>query len=67
MTEAAVINALKRLGKGWPSTLWLYSAGGTLHVMGKRDGKRLMDEKGSFDPEAVLATIEGIDNDGGDW
>jgi len=40
--ERNAINALKRLSKRWPSTLWLFSGeGGHISVMKKKDGLRV--------------------------
>jgi hypothetical protein len=67
--ERRVIDALKRVAKQWPETLWLYSADGTLCVMRKgEDGKHAMrpDDIDSVDQRYVLARI-GIENSGGDW
>ena len=65
------IQALQQIQKIWPQSLWLYSAGGTLYVMKKKDGDIVM--KGGIDKENcgvddnfIVAKIE-IENDGGDW
>ena len=58
--ERNAIAALERLAKRWPPSLMLFSWAGTLCVMpaGRLPGP---------DPEgAILATIQGIPNDGGD-
>ncbi len=64
--EQAAINALKIVAKRWPSSLWLYSASGTIHVMRYKNDKPAETESGGIDPDYSIATID-IDNDGGDW
>ena len=71
--EHKAIESFERLAKKWPSTLWLFSASGSLCVMKyKEDGQRATVRSGAIrdspgvDPEYVVATIL-IDNDGGDW
>lgn len=63
--EKRAIATLKRLAKKWPDSLWLYSAGGTLNIMRKIDGKRAFCGA-SPDSDTIVDTIE-IENDGGDW
>lgn len=64
--EKRAINALKRLAKSWPESLWLF-ANGSLSVMKKRDGARVSAGVGKeYDQEAMVATID-IENDGGDF
>lgn len=66
--ERVAIEALQRAAKMWPATLWLFSASGTLHVMRKGPrGEHVETETGGMDPSYSIATVEGIDNDGGDW
>lgn len=65
--EQNAINTLKRLGKRWPESLWLFSASGTLCVMRKKDGARVELPNWGVDQEFVVTTIPGIENDGGDW
>lgn len=61
--EMGAIKTLQRLGKRWPKSLWLYSASGSLHVMRKdTEGNRTTEDQGF-----IVATIEGIENDGGDF
>ena len=69
MREEQAIAALQKLADRWPSTLWLFSADGQLCVMRKNaDGSRRLCADGiSVDPDAEVETIQGIDNDGGDW
>jgi len=66
--EQKVINALKRVAKKWPKSLWLYSASGTLHVMkaGENRDQVHLGEGISIDPDYCLDIID-IPNDGGDW
>lgn len=65
--EKKAIAALKRLEKTWPSSLWLFSASGTLCVMRKgEDGEHVTTSTNSVDAEYHLASID-IENDGGDW
>lgn len=55
--EARAIKSLKRLAKTWPHSLKLFSWSGTLVIM---------DSEMENGNEAVLDTINGIPNDGGD-
>lgn len=72
--EKSAIRKLRNAAKGWPKSLWLFSAAGELYVMKKNaDGKRQMEPGtggigagGGVDPEFVIGQIE-IENDGGDW
>ncbi len=65
--ERRAINALKRLAKTWPKSLWLFSASGSLHAMrADRDGNHVHTRGGGIDPDYLLDTID-IPNDGGDW
>lgn len=66
--EKAAIAELKKLAQKWPDTLWLFSASGSLHVMRyDDDGNSVHKDNFGFDPEYVVASIYGIDNDGGEW
>lgn len=75
--EHDAINDLKALGGRWPKSLWLFSASGTLHVMKKDSNNRVYhplhisgsgpSSGGGVDPDYIVATIQGIENDGGDW
>jgi acyl-CoA synthetase (NDP forming) len=60
---------LKRLAKRWPPSLWLFSASGALTVMRYPEGERnaAHTNSGGVDPDFIVDTIHGIDNDGGDW
>lgn len=65
--EAQAINALKRIAEKWPSTLWLFSASGTLCVMRRNtNGGQAMKNNGGVDSDYILDQID-IPNDGGDW
>jgi hypothetical protein len=64
--EARAVRSLDRLARRWPQTLKLVSMSGSLHVIHSADerfGSEVSTERG----EAVLHTIHGIPNDGGDW
>lgn len=65
--ERKAINELKRVSKRWPSSLWLYSANGELHIMKKGDqGEHAVLSHGGLDPDYSVGTVP-IENDGGDW
>lgn len=65
--ERRAIDSLKRLAKKWPKSLWLFSASGSLEVMRcDESGDHAMDGEG-VDPRYIVASIQGIPNDGGDW
>jgi len=61
--EATAIASLQRLARRWPDTLQVVSLGGRLHVFHLGADKI----NGGFDPDKMLASIDGIPNDGGDW
>jgi hypothetical protein len=67
--EALAIAALRRLALRWPQTLKVVSMGGSLSVVHTNDPRwGLAPEAGSQSrPGCVLADIDGIPNDGGDW
>ena len=66
--EQKAIDALKKIAKTWPETLWLFSASGTLCVMRcLPDGSHATCDCDGMDQGYILDTIQGIDNDGGDW
>jgi hypothetical protein len=69
LTREQVIRALRRLERGWPDDLWLFSANGDLCLMEKKDGMHAMTNSldGGVDEAFVLDRFGGIDNDGGDW
>ena len=65
--EQKAIIALKKIAEAWPSTLWLYSASGSLCVMTHdRNGNRALTLGGGYNQDYVIDTID-IPNDGGDW
>lgn len=69
--EELAINALKRVARKWPKSLWLFSGSGSLCVMKyKENSSRAMVRRGgsdSVDPDYIVDVINNIDNDGGDW
>ena len=66
-TEQKAIDALERLARNWPQTLWIFSASGLLNVMRRgRDGERVYLSTEGVDPAYSLTTVD-IPNDGGDW
>lgn len=65
--EKAAINALKKLEKKWPKSLWLFSGGGDLCVMRfNENGEIATTKTGSVDDDYIVEHI-AIINDGGDW
>ncbi len=64
--EKKLVAALKRLEKSWPKNYWLYAASGTLCLMRKVDGQKVMEGEG-FDSKYIVATFRKIESDGGDW
>lgn len=64
--EKEAIQKLKEVADIWPNSLWLFSASGSLHVMKKKKGKRVMFYGAGVDPDYSVDTIN-IENDGGDW
>lgn len=63
----SILNWLGRLEKDWPDDLWVWSAGGVLHVMQNGpDGQRQMTDTGGVDPSYTLQSFR-IPSDGGDW
>ncbi|MEM8695227.1 MAG: hypothetical protein AAGE05_04300 [Pseudomonadota bacterium] len=67
MTEDMAIKRLRKLAKDWPSDLWLFAEGGSLHVMRLGpDGARAMNKFGGVDHAYIQASI-AIPSDGGAW
>jgi len=68
LAEQKAIQALKRLAKKWPKSLWLFSASGTLNVMrsGPKGEQVHTSGHGGIDPDYSVTTVN-IPNDGGDW
>jgi hypothetical protein len=64
--EDAAIRSLERLAKKWPRSLTLASMGGSL-VVYHTDDERMSLPNNTQRVEAVIASIIGIPNDGGDW
>jgi hypothetical protein len=65
--ERRAVNALRRLSKKWPRSLWLFSGSGSLHIMkALPDGSRAHLPSDGVDPAYVIETVD-IPNDGGDW
>jgi hypothetical protein len=66
--ERRAIDALKKVARDWPKSLWLFSASGSLCVMRKgANGERMHTRGGGVDPDYEIDEIHGIENDGGDW
>jgi hypothetical protein len=65
--EKRAIKALKRVARQWPKTLWLFSAGDLEVMRLGPNGERMMTSQGGVDQAYIVATIDGIPNDGGDW
>ncbi len=66
--EEKAITKLRALAKVWPDTLWLFSGSGSLCVMKYlEDGERGVTATGGMDPDCMVAQVQGINNDGGDW
>lgn len=65
--EKKHVAKMQKIASSWPRSLWLFSANGVLHVMKKVNDEKAMTPNGCFDADHTVATIYGIDNDGGDW
>jgi hypothetical protein len=66
--ERNAINALKRLEKRWPETLWIFATGNGMHILKCGiNGKHVMNDQGVPDLDYEVGYITGIDNDGGDF
>jgi hypothetical protein len=67
VAEDRALAALRRTASKWPSSLWLFAAAGTLHVMKVGpDGERVATDNGGVDQSMIVETIP-IPCDGGDW
>lgn len=67
LKERRAVEGLKSLSRNWPTTLWLFSANGSLSVMRYgADKKPATLPNGGMDPDYAVATIN-IRSDGGDW
>ena len=66
--EHSAIQALEKVAKQWPESLWLFSAGGILFVMRLRaDGERALTDSGGMDSDYIVGESIQISNDGGDF
>jgi len=65
--EQRAISALKRLAKRWPPSLWLFSNGSLYVLKTDENGGKAHVRGGGIDPDYVVADIDGIASDGGDW
>ena len=63
--EQKAIDALNEVAKIWPESLWIFSANGSLFVMKKKAGERMMAGE-SVDQNYIVERID-IENDGGDF
>jgi hypothetical protein len=63
--EAKAIKSLERLARRWPRSLTLFSAAGSLVVIATDTPARSLADTRMTEAD-VLATIDGIPNDGGD-
>lgn len=63
--EKKAINALNRIAKNWPDSLWLFSASGTLWVMRHGQNGEQVHLGEGIDPNYALVSIR-IPNDGGE-
>jgi len=65
--EQSAIASLKRLATRWPPSLMLFSWSGTLCVVKlNEDGQWEGMDRHQVDRDAIVETIRGIRNDGGD-
>jgi hypothetical protein len=65
--EQKAINALKRISKSWPSTIWIFAADNSLNIMKKGEcNDYVRDENGIIDQRYVIDNAD-IPSDGGDW
>jgi len=62
-----LIKHLRQLEQEWPDGYWLFSASGTLHLMREKPRGRATGINGGMDQKDIVATFDGIPNDGGDW
>lgn len=64
--ERKAVASLQRLAARWPRSLTLLSMGASLCVV--RTGDERLDAFDSADRcAAIVANVDGIPNDGGDW
>lgn len=64
--EEKALHSLRVLTKTWPQTLKLQSMSGALTVVFARDPRMSEDDPG-VRQESIVAVVNGIPNDGGDW
>jgi hypothetical protein len=65
--EKKAIEEINNLEKIWPSSLWLFSASGTLHIMKcDKNGEKVFNSGGYVDIDYCVGEVS-IMNDGGDW
>lgn len=64
--ESAALRRLRLLARSWPATLTLVSMDGGLHVMHTGD-PRYGASSNVTRTQVILASIDGIPNDGGGW
>lgn len=65
LTEEQVIRSLRRLNKGWPKGLTLFSWSGTVCLM-RADDMPVHEGDGKSCHDAIIETFPRIDSDGGD-
>lgn len=67
--ERQAIRSLERLQQRWPPSLWLAAMDGSLYVMRKdANGERVVHAaSGRIDQAGIVASIDGIEADGGGW
>ena len=61
------LKAFERLWKECGDDYWIFAATGTLCLMRKENGDRMLTDDGCMDPAAIVQSYEGIECDGGDW
>lgn len=68
LQQVQVVRALRELEAKWPKDYWLFAAAGTLTLMKKKNGQRVVDKiTGGMDSALSVAQFKGIECDGGDW
>jgi len=66
-TAERLVRRLRQLEKEWPEGYWLFAASGTLCLMREKSDGRATGAHGGMDPDDIVASFDGIPNDGGDW
>lgn len=66
--EKKSIRAFRKLAKNWPSSLWIFATGNSMHIVRcADDGNRVYDGVGGgVDPDYIIEAID-IPHDGGDF